>query len=74
MVNWMDVAGLAWVMALSLALALGIEWLCLRGVLLLLPSASARQSIGRAASLSAVTRTTFPRKGLPRLSQARFDR
>jgi len=74
MAGWMDLAGLAAVTALSLVLALTIEWLCLRGVFLLLPLASARRSMRPAASPAATIRTMFPRKGLSRLSQAGLDR
>ncbi len=74
MASWMDLTGLAAVTALSLALALTIEWLCLRGVFLLLPSASARRSIGPATSPAAMIRRMFPRKELSRLSQAGLDR
>ena len=74
MANGVDLAGLAAVMALSLALALGLEWLCVRGVFLLLPSANARRSMGRAATPAAMIRAMFPRKGLSRLGQAGLDR
>jgi hypothetical protein len=42
MENVMALAGLAAVLALSLVLALGLEWLCLRGAFLLMPSPHAR--------------------------------
>lgn len=74
MANWMDLTELAAVMVLSLALALGIEWLCLRGVFLLLPSPSAKRSIGHEASPAATIRTMFLRKGFSRLSRAGFNR
>jgi len=51
----MALAGLAAVMALSLGLALGLEWLCLRGALLLLPSPAAqaeRAALARMGSSS----------------------
>lgn len=76
--NVMTLAEFAAVMALSLGLALGLEWLCLRGAFLLLPSPARAQRRGT-ASRSAARRPSpawarVPHKGWPRLGRAGLDR
>ena len=78
MENVMALGGFAAVMALSLLLALGLEWLCLRGAFLLLPSPQARVRRG-AASYSARRSASFawarvPHKGFGRLGKMGLDR
>jgi|GEM_PF-2625930 len=78
MENVMALGGFAVVMALSLLLALGLEWLCLRGAFLLLPSPQARARRG-AATYSARHPASFAwarvaHKGFARLGKTELDR
>ncbi len=79
MENVMVLAGLATAMALSLLLALGLEWLCLCGAFLLMPSPHARVRPGDTASHGVAVRASLawarvPNRGLLRLRKAGLDR
>ena len=78
MENAMALGEFAAVMVLSLLLALGVEWPCLRGAFLLLPSPQARARHS-AATYSARHRASFvwarvAHKGFARLGKTGLDR